>query len=372
MKKIGITGQQGFIGSHLFNFLKFQGEVTLIPFERSFFENSCQLNDFVQKCDYIVHLAAMNRHEDQNVIHDTNIKLVQLLINACKSTNSTPHILFSSSTHEEKDNLYGLSKKKGRELLEAWASKNNGKTTGMVIPNVFGPFGKPFYNSVVATFCHQVANGDTPTIINDGNLKLIYVNDLIETIYKIIQEDLVGRVLIKHLYEINVSGLLKKLKNFHSKYIFGGEFPNINQPLDLALFNTFRCYVSKDYYPRPFIKHTDDRGSFVEVVRANTSGQFSFSTTKPGITRGNHFHTRKAERFAVIKGRARIQLRKVGTDEVINYFIDGNNPAYVDMPIWHTHNISNVGDEELIALFWINEPFDQNNQDTYYENVEPQ
>ncbi|MDF1865099.1 MAG: NAD-dependent epimerase/dehydratase family protein [Saprospiraceae bacterium] len=372
MKKIGITGQQGFIGSHLYNFLKLQEGVVLVPFERGFFENNSQLDDFVQKCDYIVHLAAMNRHEDQNVIHDTNIKLVQMLIDACKRTQSTPHILFSSSTQEERDNLYGLSKKKGRELLEAWANENNGKTTGVVIPNVFGPFGKPFYNSVVATFCHQVANGDIPTIINDSTLCLIYVNDLTENFFRIIEENLKGRVIIKHSYEITVSGLLKKIKNFHSKYIWGGEFPDINQPLDLALFNTFRCYVSKDYYPRPFIKHTDGRGSFVEVVRANTPGQFSYSTTKPGITRGNHFHTRKAERFAVIKGKARIQLRKIDTDEVINYYIDGNNPAYVDMPIWYTHNISNVGDEDLIALFWINEPYDQNNPDTYYVNVEPQ
>ncbi len=369
MKKIGITGQHGFIGKHLWNYLGLQKEVTLIPFKKDFFEKDNGLQGFVSQCDVIIHLAAMNRHEDQQVIYDTNVKLVQQLIDACTTTDSTPHILFSSSTQEDKDNLYGQSKKKGRELFEAWASSTGALVSGMVIPNVFGPFGKPFYNSVVATFCHQIVNGETPTIINDGDLKLIYINELMEDIYANIIEEKSGKLNIQHRHEIKVSGLLHKLQQFHKEYTNGGEFPSISDSLDLALFNTFRCYVRPDYYPRLFTKHTDDRGSFVEIVRANTSGQFSFSTTKPGITRGNHFHTRKAERFAVIKGKARIQLRKIDTDEIINYYIDGKQPAYVDMPIWYTHNISNIGDEEMIALFWINEPYNQEDPDTYFVNV---
>lgn len=369
MKKIGITGQNGFIGKHLWNYLGLQEQIKLIPFKKDFFEHDDELQGFVSQCDVIVHLAAMNRHEDPQVIYDTNVKLVEQLIDACEMTNSEPHILFSSSTQEDKDNLYGQSKKKGRELFETWASKHNASVTGLVIPNVYGPFGKPFYNSVVATFCHQIVNGESPTIINDGNLKLIYVNELVEVIHKSILKEITGKLNIQHQHEIKVSGLLEKLSGFHSKYILSGEFPSITESLDLALFNTFRCYVPPDYYPKPFTKHTDNRGSFVEIVRANTSGQFSFSTTKPGITRGNHFHTRKAERFAVIKGKARIQLRKIDTDEVINYFIDGGQPAYVDMPIWYTHNISNIGEEELITLFWINEPYNQEDPDTYFVNV---
>ncbi len=367
--KIGITGQNGFIGKHLFNFLNLKEEMELIPFQKDFFQKQEKLQVFVSKCDTIVHLAAMNRHEDPQVIYDTNIDLVNKLINACEAENAAPHILISSSTQEAKDNLYGQSKKKGRELLENWAKKNNSITTGMVIPNVFGPFGKPFYNSVVATFCHQVAVGESPTIVNDGTVHLIYVNELVEEIFKLIKNKTNERVIIPHFHEITVSGLLNKLKKYASEYIDKGEFPGIDTPLDLALFNTFRCYVSPDHYPRLFTKHTDNRGSFVEIVRANTSGQFSFSTTKPGITRGNHFHTRKAERFAVIKGKAKISLRKIDSDEVIDYIIDGVNPAYVDMPIWYTHNITNIGDEEMIALFWINEPYNQDDPDTYFVNV---
>ncbi len=367
--KVGITGQKGFVGRHLFNYLNLQEEVDLIPFEKDFFSDENSLSDFVAKCDTIVHLAAMNRHEDQQVIYNTNIDLVKKLISACEAANATPHILISSSTQEERDNLYGKSKKEGRELLEAWASKHGATTTGMVIPNVFGPFGKPFYNSVTATFCHQVATGEEPTIHNDGVVKMIYVNELIEEIFTLIKSKKNGKVDIPYNHEIKVSELLSKLKVFREEYMERGEFPSINTPLDLALFNTFRCYVPADYYPRPFVKHTDDRGYFVEIVRANTSGQFSFSTTKPGITRGNHFHTRKAERFAIIKGKGKISLRKIDSDEVIDYYIDGDKPAYVDMPIWYTHNISNVGDEEMIALFWINEPYNAEDADTYYVTV---
>lgn len=369
MKRIGITGQQGFIGSHLYNYLNLNEELKLVPFERRFFDSSEALQNFVSQCDVIVHLAAMNRHEDQQLIFNTNTGLVECLVRACETAGVSPHIIFSSSTQEEKDNLYGKSKLKGSQIIESWAKKNNGKYSSLVIPNVFGPFGKPFYNSVAATFCYQVVNGETPTIINDANLNLIYINELSEEIKRVILEEKTGKINILHRHEITVSQLLSKLKYFREKYLWNGEFPSVENKFDLALFNTFRCYISHDYYPRPFIKHTDNRGYFVEVVRANTSGQFSFSTTKPGITRGNHFHTRKVERFAVIKGKASIRLRKINTDDVVEYFIDGKFPAYVDMPVWHTHNISNIGDEELIALFWINEPFNADDADTYYVNV---
>lgn len=368
--KIGITGQNGFVGSHLYNFLNLQEGIELIPFEKGYFQDEKKLTNFVSQCDTVVHLAAMNRHEDPQVIYDTNVSLVNKLIDACQKGKVIPHILISSSTQEDRDNLYGKSKKVGRELLEAWAASTGAITTGMVIPNVFGPFGKPFYNSVVATFCHQIAaTEDVPTIINDGTIQMIYVNELIEEIFKLIKNKTVGRVDIPHFHTVKVSELLSKLQTFKAEYIERGEFPSIDTPFDLALFNTFRCYVPYDFYPRPFTKHTDNRGSFVEIVRANTSGQFSFSTTKPGITRGNHFHTRKAERFAVIKGKAKISLRKIGTNEVFDYIIDGESPAYVDMPIWHTHNISNIGDEEMIALFWINEPYNQEDADTFFVNV---
>ncbi|MDO1514306.1 NAD-dependent epimerase/dehydratase family protein [Maribacter confluentis] len=377
MKTIGITGQNGFVGNHLFTTLSLSDKIKLIPFQRSYFENTKDLENFVSQCDTIVHLSAMNRHDDQQVIYDTNIELVEKLIAACVNTNHEPHILFSSSTQESKDNLYGKSKKEGKNRLMEWASKGQGQLTSLTIPNVFGPFGKPNYNSVVATFCYKVTHGEQPQIINDGEVSLIYVNELVQIIIDGIHSDQKKKKIGANSYELNikptskkkVSELLSLITGFKNNYMEKGIFPNLEDEFEKALFNTFRCYVPIDHYPVKYTKHTDPRGSFVEIAKTNTSGQFSFSTTVPGITRGNHFHTRKAERFAVISGKALIQLRKIGTDEVIDYYLDGTEPAYVDMPIWYTHNIKNIGDEELITLFWINEPYDPEDADTYFENV---
>ncbi|WP_127019344.1 NAD-dependent epimerase/dehydratase family protein [Flagellimonas beolgyonensis] len=377
MKKIGITGQSGFVGNHLYNTLHISEGFELVPFDKSFFEKEEELENFVSTCDVIVHLAAMNRHEDANVIYNTNVSLVKNLIDACIRTGCKPHILFSSSLQESRDNLYGKSKKEGKEAFRDWAERHQTKFTSINIPNVFGPFGKPNYNSVVATFCYKIAREETPKIINDGEVGLVYVNYLVSKIIGAINGEEATEKLGNYSEELvvppqyfkKVSEILSILTRFKSDYMEKGIFPNLDESFEKDLFNTFRCYVPTDHYPVKFTKHTDARGSFVEIARTQTSGQFSFSTTVPGITRGNHYHTRKAERFAVIQGKARIQLRKIGTDQVINYELDGDEPAYVDMPIWYTHNIKNIGDTELITLFWINEPFDPNDADTYFENV---
>ncbi len=376
-KNIGITGQAGFVGNHLHTTLSLDNSVTLIPFERSFFTNSGKLENFVAQCDVIVHLAAMNRHEDSQVIYETNLALVSKLLGACDNQNVQPHIIFSSSSQEKQDNLYGKSKKEGKHMFMDWASKNGGEFTSLTIPNVFGPFGKPNYNSVVATFCHKVAHNEEPTIINDGEVDLIYINELVLVFIAAIRHKADVTEVGKNSYEVNIAPTCKKkvseilslLIGYKKNYMENGVFPNLEDAFEKALFNTFRCYVPDSHYPVKYTKHTDNRGSFVEIARTQTSGQFSYSTTVPGITRGNHFHTRKAERFAVISGKALIQLRKIGTDQVIDYYLDGNEPAYVDMPIWYTHNIKNIGEEELITLFWINEPFDPEDADTYFENV---
>ncbi|HXH99859.1 MAG TPA: NAD-dependent epimerase/dehydratase family protein [Sphingobacteriaceae bacterium] len=374
--KVGITGQHGFVGTHLTNYLKLKRDIEIVPFDKVWFSETQKLQEFVKQCNLIVHLAALNRHQDPQVIYDTNVTLVNSLISACESEKVTPHILFSSSTQEENDNFYGKSKLAGRMSLEAWAARSGGKVTGLVIPNVFGPFGKPFYNSVVATFCYQLTHDKEPVINTDSEVGLIYVNELIEEIFSlIIESDKVpgrrsgSKYTISPTKYIKVSDILSILQKYKADYLDGGIFPDLTNSFERALFNTFRCYVPEDYFPHPFKLNKDERGVFVEVARTATPGQTSYSTTMPGITRGNHFHTRKAERFAVIQGKARIQLRKIGTDEIINYYLDGAAPSYVDMPIWYTHNITNIGNEELLTLFWINEPYDQADPDTYFEVV---
>ena len=313
----------------------------------------------------------MNRHNEPQVIYDTNIKLVKQLIQALEETGSKPHVLFASSTQEERDNPYGKSKREGRELLAAWAERSNALFTGLVIPNVYGPFGHPYYNSVIATFCYQVTHNEVPKIEIDGLLKLIYVGELTEVIWESFKKKISeGEFKVQHSTEKKVSEILNLILYFKTAYAEKGTFPELHTKFEKDLFNTFRCFMDvAGHYPVKLKLNTDDRGTFVETIKTHLGGQVSFSTTKPGITRGNHYHTRKIERFAVIKGKARIQLRRIGTDEILNFDLDGNEPSYVDMPIWYTHNITNTGNEDLYTIFWINEFFDANDPDTYYEGV---
>lgn len=406
--KIGITGQTGFIGTHLYNTLGLNADkYERIAFRDEYFQKEETLDAFVKQCDVIVHLAAMNRHNDPDVLYKTNIELVQKLIGSMERTETRPYVIMSSSLQEERDNLYGRSKREGRELFNKWADRNDAAFTGLIIPNVFGPFGVPFYNSVISTFSHQVVNNLVPKIEVDAELKLIYVGDLVLKIVGLINgytdftdgTDLHGlgftttedteegekghspfsilntrlnlprQIHVEHMAEFKVTELLQKLQEFREMYQLKGIFPELNDRFEVALFNTFRSYLPNEHFPVKYTKHADPRGVYVEAMKFCSGGQAAFSTTMPGITRGNHFHTRKVERFAVIQGKASIKLRKYGTDEVIEYILDGTDPAFVDMPIWYTHNITNIGDTELLTMFWINEFYDPGDPDTYFEKV---
>ncbi len=372
MKRVGITGQNGFVGYHLTQQLALQSDkYEIVAFERSYFDEQTKLDAFVQNCDVIVHLAALNRHNDPEQIYSVNTSLVNKLIESFERTGAKPHVLISSSTQEERDNLYGKSKKEARSLLAGWAQKNDAIFIGMVIPNVYGPFGEPNYNSVIATFCHQISRNETPKIELDGQLKLIYVGELVDEIIQCIEAQHNAALFdVAHTAEAKVSEILALLLNFKEVYQEEGNIPKINSDFEHKLFNTYRCYMDlSTYFPKKYVQHTDPRGAFVELARLGIAGQMSFSTTVPGITRGNHFHTRKIERFSVVKGQALIEMRRIGTEEVLRFELHGDEPAYVDMPIWYTHNIKNVGQTELLTVFWINEPYDPADPDTYFVEV---
>lgn len=372
MIKVGITGQTGFLGTHLYNTLGLQPErFNRIPFEDSYFEDIDKLISFVSQCDVVVHLAAVNRHNEPEFIYNTNITLVKKLISALEHTKHYPHILYSSSIQEDIDNLYGKSKKEGREILAEWAEKNNVLFTGFVFPNIFGPFGDPYYNSFIATFSHQLTHGETPRIDIDKTVPLLFVADTVKIIIDAILNKLNKREFrINPSVEKKVIDILEILKTYRSTYFEKGTIPDLKDKFELNLFNTFRTYIDiKQHNPVKLQLNTDERGSFVETVKTQLGGQFSFSTTIPGITRGNHFHTRKIERFAVIKGKALIQLRRIGANEVLEFKLNGDEPSFVDMPIWYTHNITNIGDVDLYTLFWVNEFFNPEDPDTYYEEV---
>jgi UDP-2-acetamido-2,6-beta-L-arabino-hexul-4-ose reductase len=256
---------------------------------------------------------------------------------------------------------------KGRQLLEDWAKRNKAPFTGLVVPNVYGEFSRPNYNTFVATFAHKLINGEQPQVMVDNDVKLIYVGSLCRFIISQFENKGVNRIEVPFDFERKVTDILALFEQFKTLYYEQGIIPPLADKNDVNLFNTFRSYIP----PRSIelVKHTDARGMFVETIKLGVGGQVSFSTTVSGITRGNHYHTRKIERFTVIKGKAVIQLRKIGTNEVLNFELDGNSPAYVDMPVWFTHNIKNTGTEELVTQFWINEWYNQEDGDTYFETV---
>lgn len=368
MIRVGITGQAGFIGSHLYNTLGLEPDkFKRIPFEDAFFDDINTLRSFVKQCDVIIHLAAMNRHDDPQVIYDTNIRLNSDLVKAMEAENVTPQVIFSSSIQESLDNLYGKSKKEGRILIENWAKKTGGSFTGLLIPNVYGEFSRPNYNTFIATFASKIVNGEEPSVLNDSDVKLIYIGSLCKFIISQFGNAGVKHEIVPYDFECKVTDVLNKFIYFKDEYLLCGNIPSLKDRNDINLFNTFRSYIS----PRSVLlkQNVDPRGKFVEIIKLGDGGQVSFSTTVPNITRGNHFHTRKIERFSVIKGKALISLRKIDSDEVHNFELDGGNPAYVDMPVWYTHNITNIGNEELYTIFWINEFFNPEDSDTYFETV---
>jgi UDP-2-acetamido-2,6-beta-L-arabino-hexul-4-ose reductase len=368
---VGITGIVGFVGSHLRERLGREESLSVIePFEDSFFEEPERLKEYLRHCGVVVHLAAMNRGEPGE-IYNVNVELVDKLIAAIEELDIRPHIIFSSSTQCDLDNPYGRSKKEGMRLLSKWAKRNGTALTLMVIPNVFGDHGKPFYNSVVATFCHQISHGEQPKVMVDKNMGLIYVNELTELICQAIKNppEGVNEVRIQPTSQATVTEVLALLERYRDDYYDKKLVPHFKNVFERNLYNTFITYMDEVDYEQSLQLHSDDRGNLVEVVKQVGVGQIFFSTTKSGITRGNHYHTRKMEKFCVVKGKGLIKMRRIGTDKVIEFKVSGDRPVAIEIPIFHTHNITNVGSKEMLTLFWTNELFDPLDPDTFYEEV---
>lgn len=366
-RKIAVTGSGGLIGWHFRVFLFTHPEVEVIPCNREQFNNDAYLKSVVENADVIVHLAGMNRG-DEDEIAKTNVALADRIVEFCQVSDKKPQVIYSSSTHAEGDSKYGISKKTAGEHLAAWAEESGAKFCNLILPHVFGEHGKPFYNSVVSTFCHQLANGETPKIDRDGQLHLLHTQQVAELIWEQIESGNSGDVRPEGV-PVKVSELLARLNRLVERYK-DGVVPNLDDELDHRLFNTWRSYLPHENRPRDLILHADNRGDLFEAIRADGQGQVFVSTTHPDITRGNHFHTHKVERFLVVSGKAKIRLRKVHCDEVHTYEVSGDKLQAIDIPTFHTHNISNVGDGPLVTLFWAGEHFDPDNSDTYFLPVE--
>lgn len=364
--RIAVTGAHGFLGWHLRCHLKAMGHDDVVPIGRADFADDEVLGSALADADHVVHLAGMNRG-DEDEIERANIDLADHLARILRDTGSEAQVVFANSVHRDRDTAYGRSKRRAAEILADWSERSGGRFCDLVIPNVFGEHGRPYYNSVVATFCHQLAEGEELTVHDDAGMELVHAQEVCAEIRSALEGGATGsRQLTGH--EITVHGLVDRLRHFADEYE-AHRVPDVRDPFDLKLFNTYRSFLFPRRYPVSLPVHSDERGSLVEAIKSENGGQTFVSDTRPGITRGNHFHLEKIERFLVLRGEAIIRLRRLFDDEVLEFKVGGSAPAYVDMPTLHTHNITNIGDDELVTLFWAHEIFDPDAPDTYREVV---
>ena len=366
--RIGITGADGFLGWHLRSLLHGDTtEDTTVPCDQVSFADDHALDNLVVTSDAIVHFAGINRGTDDEVLNG-NLAITDRLVAALVRSRRSPHVLFASSIQIERDNPYGQAKRACAQRLQAWADGCGARFTTVVLPNVFGEFGRPFYNSVVATFCHQLVHGEEPRIVADAPLELIHAQDIAGKFVALAHDGTVGVVRVLGYDPLLVSEILTRLQGLNASYA-GGTFPLLGDSFDLQLFNTLRSFRFPDQAQDTFDVHTDPRGSLWEVARARGAGQTFVSWTEPGVSRGNHYHRHKVERFAVLGGSGRIRLRRLFTPDVHTYDLSGEAPGYVDMPTFCTHSIENIGSAPLLTLFWSGELFDAGNSDTWAESV---
>ena len=366
MTTIAITGSEGFLGWHLRAYFNGRPEVKVVGINRPLYEDHDRFQQFIREADAVVHLAGMNRGDDQE-IERVNVELTSQLIAACTQANARPHILLANSTHRDRETAYGRSKRRSADLLAAWASKTGASFTNLIIPNVYGEGGRPFYNSVVATFCHLLACGEEPKIIQDGQLELIHAQVVAREVAAAIDKRSGGDVRMAGA-TLSVSLLLDRVRGFDRSYR-GHFIPELTTDLDLDLFNTYRSYLYPRHYPVTLQLHSDARGNLFEAVKSLHGGQCFISTTKPGVTRGNHYHTRKVERFLVLNGEAVIRIRKLFTKDTVEFKVSSTIPQCIDMPTFCTHNITNTGGGDLTTLFWAHEIYDPQRSDTIREPV---
>jgi UDP-2-acetamido-2,6-beta-L-arabino-hexul-4-ose reductase len=361
--KVLLTGAAGFLGWHTRARLRALTNHHVMPVNRG---NWSDLPRLAIGAEAVLHLAGINRAEPA-VVEQGNVDLALDLASAVRRCGASPVVIFANSIHADSDTPYGAGKRQAASLLEAAARDVGGRYVDVRLPNLFGEHGQPHYNSFVATFVDCIVRGVGPEI-SDRPVNLMHVQEAAEV--------LIG-CLISSAWTVappgtptTVQQVYGRLRLFDGLYQVG-DIPPLLTNLDVNLFNTLRAARFPDSYPIPISRRADHRGDLTELVRAHGGqGQTFLSTTRPGATRGEHFHLRKIERFVVIGGQARISLRRLFSDRVVSFDVEGEMPAVVDMPTLWAHHITNTGDRELTTIFWANELFDPDSPDTFPEPVD--
>lgn len=363
--KVLVTGANGFIAKNLIQFLSEKENIAILKLYRDSSEH--ELETLVCEADWIVHLAGINRPLNEQEFIEGNVSLTQKITNILKQAAKKTPIILSSSIQAERNNAYGQSKLGGEQALLELHKQQGNPIYICRLANVFGKWSCPNYNSAVATFCFNTAN-DLPIQINDENavIRLVYVDDVVESFWNLIQGELQVEQLftIEPEYQITVGELAKTLQGFkQSRETLITD--RVGTSLTRALYSTYLSFLTPAQFDYSVPKYGDQRGVFVEMLKTPDAGQFSYFTAHPGITRGGHYHHSKTEKFLVIKGKALFKFKHVITEEFYELETSGDEPRIVEtVPGW-THDITNIGDEEMVVMLWANEIFDRNKPDTY-------
>jgi UDP-2-acetamido-2,6-beta-L-arabino-hexul-4-ose reductase len=367
--KVLVTGASGFIGKNLITHLDEHDHFTALAFLR---QNSIdELQAMVDQADAIIHLAGENRPKDVSAFEKVNVRLTQLLCDSIITTGRKIPLVLASSIQAEHDNPYGKSKLRAEQAVEKLAKQTNNPVYIYRLSNVFGKWCKPDYNSVVATFCHNIAH-NLPIQINDTStsLKLVYVDDVVSAFLRVIQQTSLGvsRLSIEPEYSTSLGEMAKQIKAFKNcRSTLLSEI--VGKGLVRALYSTYMSYLNPEQFSYSLPQYGDERGIFVEMLKTKDSGQFSYFTSHPGISRGGHYHHSKSEKFLVIMGKARFRFRNIITNESYELFTSSEQPKVVDtVPGW-SHDIKNIGTEEMVVMLWANEIFDRDNPDTIEKKV---
>lgn len=368
--KILITGAKGFIGKNLIAELKNRKYTDILEYARD--TDPVLLDAYCQETDFVYHLAGVNRPKEQSEYMAGNFGFTKILLDTLKKHGNTCPVLISSSTQATYDNPYGESKKAGEDLMFAYGRETGAKVLVYRLPNVFGKWCRPNYNSAVATFCHNIARG-LPITVNDPSvvMNLVYIDDVVEELINALQgkENCIGdfcAVPVVHTITLGeIVDLLYSFKNSREER----SVPNVADGFTGKLYSTYLSYLPEDKFSYPLKMNVDGRGSFTEFIKTPDRGQVSVNISKPGITKGNHWHHSKNEKFLVVSGTGVIRFRKVGSNEVIEYYVSGDRLEVVDIPPGYTHNIENIGDTDMVTIMWANERFNPEKSDTYYLEV---
>jgi UDP-2-acetamido-2,6-beta-L-arabino-hexul-4-ose reductase len=365
--KFAITGAAGFLGWHARCAIQARGD-EFVSLERPVLEDADRFAAAVSDADTVLHFAGINRG-DPHELRDENLGFAQKLTAAIDTSGSNAHVVYANSIQAGNGTPFGDGKQDAAKHFSKWSKASGIPVADVRLPNLFGEHGRPGYNSVVATFCHELATGGLPVIQQDRELPLLHVQDALDGLFDLADQrrdggfDPEGR-------PTSVSALLDLLQGFRDLYATG-DIPVILDPLHLALFNTYRSYCFPELFPIYPPLRADDRGHLFECTRSHGGQAHTFcSTSHAGITRGDHFHRRKVERFMVLSGTAEITLRKLFDDKIVRFQVSGEKPSIVDMPTMWAHAITNTGSSELMTLFWAHEILDPLNPDTYPEPVE--